>query len=46
VSAADTLELTYINATAGGLSIQAENWLIQVDRPAYDAVAQIPTAIG
>jgi hypothetical protein len=45
-SAADTLELTFFNATAGGLSIQAENWLVQVDRPAYDAVAQIPTAIG
>lgn len=46
-SAADTLELTFINATAGGLSIQAENWLIQVDRPAYDnPLVQIPTAIG
>jgi hypothetical protein len=46
VSAADTLALTFLNTTAGGLSIQAENWLIQVDRPGYDSVAQIPTAIG
>jgi hypothetical protein len=45
-SATDTLELTFINATAGGLSIQAENWLIQVDRPAYDNSSQIPTAIA
>jgi hypothetical protein len=46
VSAADTLELTYMNATGGGLSIQTENWLVQVDRPGYDSTAQIPTAIG
>lgn len=46
VSATDTLELTFINATAGGLSIQTENWLVQVDRPGYDSTAQIPLAIG
>lgn len=46
VSAADTLAMTFMNATAGGLSIQAENWLVQVDRPAYDSVSQIPLAIG
>src|SRR3982751_4413554 len=45
-SATDTIALSYINSTAGGLSIQAENWLIQVDRPAYDSTAQIPLAIG
>jgi hypothetical protein len=47
VSAADTLELTFMNATAGALSIQTESWLIQVDRSAYDnPLVQIPTAIG
>ncbi len=45
-SAADTLALTFFNVTGGGLSIQAENWLIQVDRPGYDSTAQIPTAIA
>lgn len=45
-SAADTLALSFINSTAGALSIQSENWLIQVDRPGYDAVSQIPTAIA
>ena len=46
VSAADTLALSYINATAGALSIQTETWLVQIDRPGYDSVSSIPTGIA
>lgn len=46
VSAADTLALQFANVTAGALSITASTYLVQVDRPAYPSVAQIPTAIG
>jgi hypothetical protein len=46
VSATDTLELTYMNTTAGGLSIQTETWFIQVTRPGYDSTSSIPTAIA
>lgn len=46
VSAADTLALQFANVTAGGLSITASNYLLQVDRSTFPTVASIPTGIA
>lgn len=47
VSAADTLEITFGNYTAGTPSLPAsEQYLLQVDRHGFPSAAQIPTAIA
>lgn len=46
-SAADTIEITFGNYTAGTPSLPAtEVYLVQVDRAGYDSPSQIPTAIA
>lgn len=45
-SAADTIAITFINATAGPLSITASSYLIQIDRHSYPSVSAIPPGIG
>ncbi len=44
VSANDTLAINFL-ATAGTPTLTAEDYLVQVDRSSYPALAQIPTAI-
>lgn len=47
VSAADTIEISFGNLTAGTPSLPAsEVYLVRVDRPGYDSPLQIPTGIA